>query len=167
MNWQRGCAHELFPSRTLALQFLCESAFEGGVVSEDCPLGRAIESEYPRYYLSWWDPEANPDAPANSREAYEAWHETNIDRFISCVGVVDRYHCDQSKPWWDEGGDGIRDDPQATYLIAVTDPRWLAHLRPGIEWETQATIFHSGTFADVAGLLEAPPGTFPHGEWRS
>jgi hypothetical protein len=146
-NWGRGWAHALIPSRTLALQFLCESARERGLglgFDESSPLGRELAGTYPDQEGGYY-----PD-----HEEYEAWHEANLDRFISCVGVVDRYRCDQSKPPWDEGGDGIRDDPQATYLIAVTDPRWLVHLTPGIEWESKANDFDSGTFFEAAWRTE-------------
>jgi hypothetical protein len=168
MSWRRGSAHALFPSRTLALQFLCESAFDEGVLRGDFPLGRAIEREYPRPFppLNLWDYGANPDGPARSREAYEAWLKANINRFISCVGVVDRDHFDCQREWG-EDGKPLWEIPQATYVISVTDPQWLAHLRPGIVWESLAFIILSDTFADVAGAFEAPPGTFPRGEWRS
>src|SRR5262249_12158383 len=47
--------------------------------------------------------------------------------------------------WWDCNHEGGKDPaasrkerPSATYHIATTDPRWLAHLAPGMEWDSMA-----------------------------
>jgi hypothetical protein len=74
----------------------------------------------------------------------EAWNRANVGQLISCVGVADRQDCDEM--WADcnhEGWDHptvfeTKPRPQATFLIAVTDPRWLAHLAPGMEWNSTA-----------------------------
>jgi hypothetical protein len=64
-------------------------------------------------------------------------------RFIACVGVTNRRNCDAM--WWDWNHDGWKDPaapqkerPSVTYHIATTDPRWLVHLAPGMEWDSMA-----------------------------
>lgn len=60
------------------------------------------------------------------------WCFANAGRFISCVGVTDRRFCDD-RGWYERKPD---ERPQATYTITVTNPGWLAHLVPGMEWGT-------------------------------
>src|SRR5262249_38693055 len=130
----------LVASRTLALHFLWEPLL--GHIRQDIPSpdGTAIVFE-----------EADALAPTlplgrelTGREPWTdgAWNRANVGRFVSSVGVVDRQHEDER--WngcWD---DPLAEDgselapPRATYLIAVTDPRWLAHLYPGMEWSSTA-----------------------------
>jgi hypothetical protein len=64
------------------------------------------------------------------------WNLENAERFISCFGVVDRRVVISGKdePSHYSAGEEIG---QATYNIAVTDPRWIKHLTPGMEWESR------------------------------
>jgi hypothetical protein len=85
------------------------------------------------------------------------WNKANAARFIACVGVRDRGHCEEPSPEACEWV-GL---PQATYAIAVTDPKWLAHLTPGMAWETTAfdddgrtVIYPSWQSPDVIALAE-------------
>jgi hypothetical protein len=67
----------------------------------------------------------------------EVWNRANVQRFISCVGIVDRYHWDEE--WYDDEAETPEEDlPQATFLISVTEPRWLAHITLGMEWDSTA-----------------------------
>jgi hypothetical protein len=74
------------------------------------------------------------------------WNRANASSYIACVGVRDHSLCEAPSPEAREW-DGL---PQATYLIAATDPRWLAHLTPGMAWETTAF--------DDDGMLDIHPG---------
>mgnify|MGYP006920751676 CR=1 FL=1 len=40
---------------------------------------------------------------------------------------------ERSAYWKNE--DGL---PQATLVVTVTDPKWISHLKPSMEWETTA-----------------------------
>jgi hypothetical protein len=130
----------LIPSRTLAFHFLWESTWlfhwnhyppvESGALTrqqaEDlmrsAPLSQALEGR-------------------NLTD--ESWNRVNTGRFISCVGVVDRQHCDKmwsdlNDPRWDEDPTlwDTKPRPAATFNIAVTDPRWLSHIVPEMEWDS-------------------------------
>jgi len=147
-HWERF----IVPSRTLALGFLWESlalkvsrywrdgrevtSDEGRAFAESTPLGQAIASR--PFYEN------------------ECWYQSNAGQFISCVGVADRDNWDQECP--DEGF-APGEEPQATFLIAVTDPQWLAHLGPGIEWnstaydqDTKLDFHHAWHTTDVLAL---------------
>jgi hypothetical protein len=62
------------------------------------------------------------------------WNQANATRFIACVGVTDFLNCGEQTQEARERGEL----PQATYTITVTKPEWLAHLSPGMAWETTA-----------------------------
>jgi hypothetical protein len=64
------------------------------------------------------------------------WCRANVGRFISCVGVVDRRTVTTDEKEWSHYTPGM-EIPEATYNISVTDPRWLAHLKPGMTWESR------------------------------
>jgi hypothetical protein len=64
-----------------------------------------------------------------------------IDRELSARGV----RRDDGAAWsdaWQDLWDAFWDDPArlptATYEIEVTEPRWIAHLAPGVRWESAA-----------------------------
>jgi hypothetical protein len=61
------------------------------------------------------------------------WTRANVKQFVRRVKVRDRYH--EDKRFWHAPR---AERPQATYVIMVTDPRWLSHMVPGLEWETTA-----------------------------
>jgi hypothetical protein len=60
------------------------------------------------------------------------WIRANVGRFIRSVEVYDRAWVPGDPP------DEVPPSVQATCDIIVTDPRWLEHLRPGMEWGTTA-----------------------------
>jgi hypothetical protein len=63
----------------------------------------------------------------------EGWNRANVGRFLRCVGVRDHYGGSERQ----YEADAPREElPQATYTITATEPRWFAHLRVGMEWET-------------------------------
>jgi hypothetical protein len=129
----------LAPSRSLALQFLCEPLWQGREIASrngifltkeqaddqlrTTPLGKELPD---------WDEFYN-----------ELWIPANVGRFVSCVGVVDRQHCDEM---WNNSSDKrwgetpnlteAKETPKATFNIAVTDPKWSTHLSPGLEWDS-------------------------------
>ena len=129
----------LFPSRTLCLHLLWDTVdgrtsvrrlMPNGdvafVLADDfacsSPLGQALAGRY-AYEDSDWN-----------------WH--NVQRFISCVGVVDfgsgainHYHRD-AQGWHRTPENKKR--LQATFNIAATDPIWFSHLVPDMEWESTA-----------------------------
>jgi hypothetical protein len=77
------------------------------------------------------------------------WVAWVAGRFVSCAGVTDRRNCD-ALLWdpdgnrWAGGPPTRKRRPGATYHIAVTDPRWLAHLEPGMQWDSMAFDHHEG-----------------------
>jgi hypothetical protein len=124
--------HTLSPSFTLALGFLWDTTNWFGWAGRVPPGGEEFTTE---------SLEAAAAATPLGREL--ALHDLGsfdsglwraiATRCISCVGVVDRSACDR------EADDEARlsADPEATYHIAVRDPRWLEHLAPGLEWDSR------------------------------
>jgi hypothetical protein len=119
-GWLRG-ATDLIPSRTFALNVLWEKVWG----DTSTPLGRELAG--PAFF------EDEQRSPAL------------VGRLISCVGMIDRRNFDAM--WRDSNHDGwyadpdpfeTKEVPSATYLIAMTDPRWLSHLTPGREWDSTA-----------------------------
>jgi hypothetical protein len=123
-----GTGEDLPPSRTLALQFLWEPwrwfseglsrEVSGGTVTPEqaeelgrtAPIGRELAG----------------------RDICDGdWTRANVARFIKEVEVYDRVCVPGDSP--DESW-----PTQGIYVITVTDLRWLAHLRPGMEWGTTA-----------------------------
>lgn len=111
-----GDGFDLASSRTLALGFLWDTVdgtvdFYSGVdVSASSPLGQELDG----------------------RDFGDDWDRANVGRFISCVGVVDR---SKEEEKYDDGT--TWEFSQATYHIAVTDPRWLGRLTPGMDWRSR------------------------------
>ncbi|MGH7868551.1 MAG: hypothetical protein ACREP9_13230 [Candidatus Dormibacteraceae bacterium] len=119
------------PSRTLALQFLWEpwerfshgfffSVAGGPGTSEQAEeLGRAA-----------------PIGPelAGQDICDGDWIRANVNRFIRDVQVRDRGWICLDDCAGEENGYGAI----AVCTITVTDPRWVEHLRPGMEWGTTA-----------------------------
>ncbi len=136
-------ARHLVNSRTLALHFLWEPLL--GYIRYHIPFpdGRRISWEEADALVLTF-PLGKELAGRNSTD--EPWNRANVGRFISCVGVVNRRH--NNEMWngtsdlrWDYPRHVEREEietAKATYLIAVTDPRWLAHLAPGMEWDSTA-----------------------------
>jgi hypothetical protein len=140
-GWDWHC--QLVNSRTLALHFLWEPLL--GYIRKDIPLpdGRAITWEEADA-LALTLPLGRELAGRDSTDG--PWNRANVGRFISCVGVVGRRHHNEM---WNDTNDARWYYPRhverseletakATYLIAATDPRWLAHLAPGMEWHSTA-----------------------------
>jgi hypothetical protein len=65
----------------------------------------------------------------------EEWNRGNVGRFICCVGVSDPFNWPE-RDWEEEEED--KSLPEATYAITVTDPQFLAHLTPGMAWDSTA-----------------------------
>jgi hypothetical protein len=76
------------------------------------------------------------------------WTRENASRFISHVEIRDRRWFLEDH-WSDAGAQLAQAQPiedvvmglpetQVTCVITVTDPRWLDHLRPGMEWGSVA-----------------------------
>jgi hypothetical protein len=128
----RVTAHDpdagLPPSRTLALQFLWEPwlYFSQGlfhrIVGADVTLDRAED---------FWRTTAIGRELADWDICDGDWTRANVARFIHDVLVFDRVWIPSDSP--DYSG-----ETRAIYLITVTDPRWLEHLRPRMEWGTTA-----------------------------
>jgi hypothetical protein len=129
-----GSASPLHASRTLALWFVYEPWLDlSSGVSRHLP---GDWSGVPRRHIrdmAHSAPIARELAGDEVRGAQ--WARENAGRFISCVGVVERHHCDER--YWDAPDQ----QSQATYLIAATDPRWLEHLRPGMQWNTATSNY--------------------------
>lgn len=69
--------------------------------------------------------------------ADQNWNLENAERFISCFGVTDRRVVragEDGKSTHYPRGAKVG---QAIYNIAVTDPQWISHLKPGMEWESR------------------------------
>jgi hypothetical protein len=58
----------------------------------------------------------------------------NVGRYIRGVAVRDRAWICLDSCGGEENGFGAL----SVCVITVTDPRWLEHLRPGMEWKTTA-----------------------------
>jgi hypothetical protein len=124
----------LVSSRTLALHFLAES----------------LRSERPGQEMTWQQAEdlmhAAPLWPVlGDYDHDEDWNRENAGRFVACVGMVDHQNCDEmwadlTHPGWEDDPDAweTKEKPSARCIIAVTDPRWIAHLAPGMEWDSTA-----------------------------
>ena len=120
------------PSRTLALQFLWEPWYDFSHGSYTFVTGGPSTPEQAK--------ELGRVAPIGRELADQDicdgdWIRANIDRFVRQVEVRDRNLVTRD---CDDTDDEVLLDPQATLIISVTDPKWLEHLRPGMEWETTA-----------------------------
>jgi hypothetical protein len=109
------------PSRTLALGFLLETTTDLEIERDG-----VLEAQPPGLLQS--SPLGQELAGACG--VGDPWIAAHVERFISCVGMTDRRN-------------GLKDPtgfrtPSATYHIATTDPRWLVHLGPGMEWDSMA-----------------------------
>lgn len=129
----------LISSRTLALQFLCESLqFEA--------IGRDLYWEETHRGTQPTQPAPPLWQALEGRSGLDAsWNRANVGRFVACVGMVDHQNCDDmwvntADPRWDEDPTlwETKPRPSATCLIAVTESRWIAHLTSGMEWESTA-----------------------------
>jgi hypothetical protein len=124
----------LVSSRTLALHFLTES----------------LRPEIPGREITWQQTDelaqAAPlwQALGGDHRHDEDRNRKNVGRFVACVGMVDHKHCDgmwadmQDERWNEPTIPDTVERPSATCLIAVTDPQWLVHLTPGMEWDSTA-----------------------------
>lgn len=125
----------LVSSRTLALHFLYES----------------LRPELPDREMTWDESEEFQHSTPLWQEldgndcCDEKWNRKNVGRFVSCVGMVDHQHCDEmwadlTDPRWDAEPNlwETKPRPEARCIIGVTDPRWVAHLTPGMEWDSTA-----------------------------
>lgn len=120
----------LTPSRTLSFRFIWEPWWDLTAGRADhLPNGKGVSKDQAR--------EMGRSAPL-ARELAEQdmddldWCCANAARFVRCVGVTDFFNYDPMN----EEAPQEEVAPQATYTILVTDPEWLAHLGPGMEWET-------------------------------
>jgi hypothetical protein len=130
----------LVNSRTLALHFLWEPLL--GYIRSDIPSpgGRRItraEADASALTLPLGRQLAGRD------HTDETWNRANVGRFIACVGVADRrdHHelwNDAFHEYWDTHERGEFPVARARYRVAATDPGWLAHLAPGMEWDSTA-----------------------------
>lgn len=138
----------LTPSRTLSFRFIWEPWWDlTAGRAEHLPNGKDISKEKAR--------EMGCAAPLSRELAAQNmddldWCCANAGRFIRCVGVTDFFNYDPMNEEATE--EGV--DPQATYTILVTNPDWLAHLSPGMEWPTNG-------FDDDGGYTRIHP------MWRS
>lgn len=121
----------LVPSRTLAFRFVWEPWYDlcDGMTRHLPGGGKGVTPEEAR--------EMGRVAPLNKELANRDmddsdWNQANADRFVCCVGITDRRNHDKA----DSEANEQVDPPHATYTITVTDPAWLAHLAPGMEWDT-------------------------------
>jgi hypothetical protein len=120
----------LNPSRTLAFRFIWESwlALASGY-SRHLPSEEGVSEEAARE-MARASPLAREMAGRDMDDL--DWCNANAGRFVHCVGVTDFVNYD---PIHSAATDPAV-NPQATYTILVTDPGWLAHLSPGMEWES-------------------------------
>ncbi len=119
---------DLPPSRTLAVQFLWEPWrwFSEGLLYE--VRGNTFTPEQAE--------ELGRTAPIGRELADKDicdgdWTRANVARFIKEVEAYDRACVPGDSPedsWLTQG----------IYVICVTDPSWLEHLWPGMEWRTTA-----------------------------
>lgn len=136
----------LVSSRTLALHFLAESLW----------------SQQPGSGMTWQQAaEAAHAAPLwqelGDYSHDEDWNRENAGRFVSCVGMVDHQNCDEmwadlSDPRWEDDPTlwETKERPSAQCIIAVTDPKWISHLSPGMEWDSTAYDHDAKVTFDVA-----------------
>jgi hypothetical protein len=117
------------PSRTLALQFLWETWewFRLGLSYHVQGGGMSPERAEELGRVAPIGPELGGQDICDGD-----WIRANVGRFIRRVQARDR----DIGAWRDEQGEVREGVPQATLIITATDPRWLEHLRPGMEWET-------------------------------
>ena len=118
-----------------------------------------ISAEQPDFYDSksfalalLYDPivrEQVADAPLAKAVTFENtleidWLETHLDEYVRSTRLFDVVNhprtvdlstlsAKQQRDFWKSGT-----APQASLEIAVTDPRWIAHLQRGDQWETAA-----------------------------
>jgi hypothetical protein len=125
----------LLPSYSLALGFLMETTIDSYIEIEH---DGVLECTPP----GWFQSSPLAQALGGRCGVGDPWVWAVAGRFISCVGVTDRRNCDA---WWDCNHEGWKDPtasrkerPSAAYHIATTDPRWLVHLAPGMEWDSMA-----------------------------
>lgn len=118
------------PSRTLAFRFIWEPWEQlcGGGTGH-LPEGAVVTLDEAR--------ERGRRAPlmrvlAGKDLRDDDWSRANADQFIFCVGVTDRLN------YPDPALELYLDSAlsQATFNISVTDPAWLEHLEPRMEWDT-------------------------------
>jgi hypothetical protein len=148
-------ARHLVTSRTLALHFLWEPLLHYVGAVRRYPSGRRVPEARARRSA-----EASPLwRELRGRERTdEPWNRANVGRFISCVSVVGRRHHTEM---WNDTND-LRwyyprrvdrsevETAKAAYLIAATDPCWLAHLTPGTEWHSTAYDHDEKVVVDLA-----------------
>jgi hypothetical protein len=124
----------LLPSHSLALGLLMETTFDHYIeiehdgVLESAPLG-SFQSSPLAQELGGRCGVGDP------------WVWAVAGRFISCVGVTNRRNCDTryyNHEGWKDPMTFRKERPSVTYHIATTDPRWLVHLAPGMEWDSMA-----------------------------
>jgi hypothetical protein len=155
-NW----AWHLVTSRTLALHLLWEPLLHYNGAVRRYPSGRRVPEERARRLT-----EASPLwRELEGRDiTNHAWARANAGRFVSCVGVVGRRHHDEmwnetDHPRWHHPRPVDRSEVEtakANYLIAATDPPWLAHLAPGMEWDSTAYDCDDRGAIDPAWLTSA------------
>lgn len=134
-DWDR----DLVPSPTQALHFLREPMIRGF----DRPGGRELRCWESAAWAATF-----PLYPELGGRDFtdEPWNRANVGRFIACVGVTDRLN--HTEMWNDtedgrwyfprEVEPGAVDTPTALHHVVATDPRWLAQLAPGMEWDSTA-----------------------------
>ena len=132
----------LVSSRTLALHFLWETMDERvrSIRSPSSNWGKPTKRE--KQLLARDVPLWKELGERDSTD--EAWNRANVGRFVSCVGMVDHQHCDEMwadsshERWDDRTLFETKERPSATCIIAVTDPQWLVHVGPNMEWNSTA-----------------------------
>jgi hypothetical protein len=119
------------PSRTLALQFIWEPwlFFQSGLANH--VTGGSFTPEQAE--------EVGRTAPiARELEGRNFcdgdWMRANVSRFVRAVEIRDRGWICLDSCGGEENGFGTL----ATCVITATEPEWLEHLRPGMEWKTTA-----------------------------
>jgi len=133
------------PSRTLALQFL----WEPWQLFTEGPLYHLTGGNISRKQAEKLGRTAAIGRELAGKDICDGnWIRANVGRFISRVEVRERRWFLEDR--WSEVGEGpprIEAPPsvvvelpetQVAYIIKVTDPQWLAHLRAGMEWKTTA-----------------------------
>ncbi len=119
------------PSKTLAFQFIWEPWYYFHIGLLNHMTGGVVTAEHAR--------ELARTAPIGSELIGQDicngdWTRANVSRFIRDVEVRERGWICLDSCGGEENGYGAL----ALFIITVTDPRWLEHLRPGMEWETTA-----------------------------
>lgn len=122
----------LTPSRTVAFRFVWEPWWDlTAGRTEHLPNGKDVSNEQARE-MGWAAPLSRELAERDMDDL--DWNCANADRFIRCVGVTDFFNYDPLEP----DATTPEEPPQATYTILATEPDWLVHLSPGMEWGTTA-----------------------------